>query len=154
MDICYALEAVSDEKLEDLFELTYHEYYEIFLPVDLLNNIQASKTTPFELHRTGYFLLIILKYLSEHLHVPDFIDKHSIEEFCLQSATLLSCTASTSFKLHEMKTKIPVEMLVVDEAAQLKECESSITLQVLGIQHAIFFGDEYRFLLWLKARSV
>nr|XP_029117914.1 helicase SEN1 [Elaeis guineensis] len=145
-------EAVSDKKLEDLFELTYHEDCEISLPVNLLNNIQASKTTTFELHQTRYFLLIILKYLSEHLHVPAFIDKRSIEEFCLQRATLLFSTASSSFKLHGMEIKSPLEMLVVDEAAQLKECESLIPLQLLGVQHAVLIGDEYQLPAMVKSK--
>ncbi|KAA8532132.1 hypothetical protein F0562_006726 [Nyssa sinensis] len=36
----------------------------------------------------------------------------------------------------------PLELLVVDEAAQLKECESMIPLQLSGLRHAILIGDE------------
>jgi senataxin len=36
----------------------------------------------------------------------------------------------------------PLDFLVVDEAAQLKECESTIPLQLPGIRHAILIGDE------------
>ncbi|KAF3613671.1 hypothetical protein FXO37_36275 [Capsicum annuum] len=36
----------------------------------------------------------------------------------------------------------PLEMVVIDEAAQLKECESTIPLQLLGLCHAILIGDE------------
>jgi senataxin len=36
----------------------------------------------------------------------------------------------------------PVNLLVIDEAAQLKECESVIPLQLPGISHAILVGDE------------
>ncbi|CAL5371478.1 unnamed protein product [Camellia sinensis] len=36
----------------------------------------------------------------------------------------------------------PLELLVIDEAAQLKECESTIPLQLSGIRHAILVGDE------------
>jgi superfamily I DNA and/or RNA helicase len=32
--------------------------------------------------------------------------------------------------------------LAIDEAAQLKECESVIPLQLPGISHAILVGDE------------
>ncbi|KAK1281543.1 hypothetical protein QJS10_CPB22g01221 [Acorus calamus] len=35
----------------------------------------------------------------------------------------------------------PLELLVIDEAAQLKECESLIPLQLTGIRHAILIGD-------------
>ncbi|GFZ18355.1 P-loop containing nucleoside triphosphate hydrolases superfamily protein [Actinidia rufa] len=46
-----------------------------------------------------------------------------------------------SSKLHTegMKT---LELLVIDEAAQLKECESAIPLQLSGVRHAILIGDE------------
>jgi senataxin len=33
-------------------------------------------------------------------------------------------------------------LLVIDEAAQLKECESTIPLQLSGLRHAILIGDE------------
>lgn len=34
------------------------------------------------------------------------------------------------------------EVMVIDEAAQLKECESAIQLQVSGLSHAVPVGDE------------
>ncbi|VYS68455.1 unnamed protein product [Arabidopsis thaliana] len=37
-----------------------------------------------------------------------------------------------------------VELLVVDEAAQLKECESVVALQLPGLRHAILIGDEFQ----------
>ncbi|XP_028100370.1 probable helicase MAGATAMA 3 [Camellia sinensis] len=36
----------------------------------------------------------------------------------------------------------PLELLVIDEAAQLKECEFTIPLQLFGLRHAILIGDE------------
>uniref|UniRef100_A0A6N2N6Z5 DNA2/NAM7 helicase-like C-terminal domain-containing protein n=1 Tax=Salix viminalis TaxID=40686 RepID=A0A6N2N6Z5_SALVM len=36
----------------------------------------------------------------------------------------------------------PIKLLVVDEAAQLKECESTIPLQLSGLRHAVLIGDE------------
>ena len=36
----------------------------------------------------------------------------------------------------------PLDILVVDEAAQLKECESIIPLLLKDINHGIFVGDE------------
>lgn len=49
------------------------------------------------------------------------------------------CTASSSAKLNGIKE---LKVLVIDEAAQLKECETSIPLQLADIQHAILIGDE------------
>ncbi|XP_023635596.1 LOW QUALITY PROTEIN: probable helicase MAGATAMA 3 [Capsella rubella] len=37
-----------------------------------------------------------------------------------------------------------VEFLVVDEAAQLKECESVAALQLQGLRHAVLLGDEFQ----------
>jgi senataxin len=36
----------------------------------------------------------------------------------------------------------PLDVLVIDEAAQLKECESIIPLLLPDINHAILVGDE------------
>ncbi|XP_011025216.1 PREDICTED: uncharacterized protein LOC105126145 [Populus euphratica] len=76
-----------------------------------------------------------------HLDLPSTMNKRSIEEFCFQKATLFLCTASSSYKLHFLPIE-PLDFLVVDEAAQLKECESTIPLQLPGIRHAILIGDE------------
>ena len=36
----------------------------------------------------------------------------------------------------------PIELVLIDEAAQLKECESVIPLQLPGVQNAVLVGDE------------
>ena len=33
------------------------------------------------------------------------------------------------------------DYLIIDEAAQLKEVESTIALQITGVMHAFFIGD-------------
>ncbi|XP_059643476.1 uncharacterized protein LOC132285325 [Cornus florida] len=82
--------------------------------------------------------LRILKHLSESVEVPNF---SGIRSFCLQNACLIFCTASSSANLHT-EGLTPVELLVIDEAAQLKECESAIPLQLPSLRHAILIGDE------------
>uniref|UniRef100_A0A803Q387 UvrD-like helicase ATP-binding domain-containing protein n=1 Tax=Cannabis sativa TaxID=3483 RepID=A0A803Q387_CANSA len=77
----------------------------------------------------------------EKLTFPNFRSKEEITEFCFQRASLIFSTASGSFQLHLMKID-PLAVLVIDEAAQLKECESTIPLQLPGIRHAVLFGDE------------
>ncbi|KAM7523914.1 hypothetical protein LguiA_013816 [Lonicera macranthoides] len=89
------------------------------------------------LHITKLECLQILKFLRATLRLPTFTAKYMIRKFCLENAILIFCTASSSAKLHT-----PVEMLVIDEAAQLKECESTIPLQLSGLRHAILIGDE------------
>ncbi|XP_024191154.1 uncharacterized protein LOC112195054 isoform X2 [Rosa chinensis] len=70
------------------------------------------------------------------------INKYALMNFCLENACLIFCTASTSSKLHVVAGTRPLELLVIDEAAQLKECESAIPLQLSGLRHAILVGDE------------
>ncbi|KAE8038055.1 hypothetical protein FH972_010601 [Carpinus fangiana] len=82
-----------------------------------------------------------LNFSFNELHLPRVLNKQSIAKYCLQKASLLFCTASSSYKLHSVAMK-PLSILVIDEAAQLKECESTIPLQLPGLGHAILFGDE------------
>ncbi|XP_058179715.1 uncharacterized protein LOC131298335 isoform X3 [Rhododendron vialii] len=85
----------------------------------------------------------ILKFLSESesVHVPCITGRIAIKDFCLQNACLIFCTASSSVKLDTEEMR-PLELLVIDEAAQLKECESTIPLKLPGLRHAILIGDE------------
>lgn len=79
----------------------------------------------------------------KELHLPNFRYEGAITEFCFQRASLIFSTASSSYKLHHMKID-PLTILVIDEAAQLKECESTIPLQLPGIKHAVLVGDEWQ----------
>ncbi|KAK9950623.1 hypothetical protein M0R45_006103 [Rubus argutus] len=81
-----------------------------------------------------------LKLLPKEFSVP--INEYALRNFCLENACLIFCTASTSSKLHIVEGERPLELLVIDEAAQLKECESAIPLQLSGLRHAILVGDE------------
>ncbi|KAL8238273.1 hypothetical protein R6Q59_019354 [Mikania micrantha] len=89
-------------------------------------------------------ILSVLKTLQislEELRLPSVLNRFAIMDFCFQNATLIFCTTSTSYKLHTVEMK-PLEILIIDEAAQLKEAESTIPLQLLGMKHAILIGDE------------
>ncbi|KAK1378792.1 DNA-binding protein smubp-2 [Heracleum sosnowskyi] len=102
---------------------------------------EAGKTTRAkEFHKMKTECLEVLVVL-DTLKVPQFLDDNAISTFCLKNACLLFCTANGSIKLYT-KQMTPVELLVVDEAAQLKECESTIPLQLPGLRHAILVGDE------------
>ncbi|XP_051116031.1 uncharacterized protein LOC127241158 [Andrographis paniculata] len=63
-----------------------------------------------------------------------------IRSFCLENAELVFCTASSSAKLY--MTNMSLELAIIDEAAQLKECESCIPLQLPSLRHAVLVGDE------------
>ncbi|KAM4102400.1 hypothetical protein ACB094_05G219800 [Castanea mollissima] len=94
--------------------------------------------------------LRVLRSLPQKFPVPDFEDKYDIKEFCLQYSCLIFCTVSCSAKLHEVMTDL--ELLVIDEAAQLKDCESTIPLQLPGIRHAILVGDERQLPAMVKSK--
>ncbi|KAJ6364485.1 hypothetical protein OIU76_029440 [Salix suchowensis] len=84
-----------------------------------------------------------LNSLPRKFDVPDIFDVESkaARNFCLGNACLVFCTASGSANLHT-EGATPISLLVVDEAAQLKECESTIALQLSGLRHAVLIGDE------------
>ncbi|GKV00267.1 hypothetical protein SLEP1_g12986 [Rubroshorea leprosula] len=93
--------------------------------------------------------LQILKSLPQSFLVPDFKDTNEVKYFCLDSACLLFCTSSGSSKLHVAGE---FDLLVIDEAAQLKECESTIPLQLPGLRHAILVGDELQLPAMVKSK--
>ncbi|KAG0457372.1 hypothetical protein HPP92_022529 [Vanilla planifolia] len=70
------------------------------------------------------------------------VNGNDIEAMCLQHASLIFCTTSTSSILGNVKQIKAIEYVVIDEAAQLKECESLIALQLPGVCHAVLIGDE------------
>ncbi|XP_050278044.1 uncharacterized protein LOC126719551 [Quercus robur] len=86
-----------------------------------------------------YILKVLLTAL-DALDLPSAMDPSSVKKFCFQTASLIFCTASSSHMLHSLNMK-PLELLVIDESAQVKECELIIPLQLPGLRHAILFGD-------------
>ncbi|XP_042472365.1 probable helicase MAGATAMA 3 [Zingiber officinale] len=81
-----------------------------------------------------------IKLLEQSLCLPSFSNKLAIMDFCLESTNLVFCTASMSAKILNLKK--PYEIVVIDEAAQIKECESLVPLQISSISHAVLVGDE------------
>lgn len=75
------------------------------------------------------------------LKLPRARNDKYLAQFCFQAASLLFCTACSSYKRYKVKMK-PLSVLVIDEAAQLKECESAIPLQLPGLAHSVLIGDE------------
>nr|POE69455.1 helicase sen1 [Quercus suber] len=99
---------------------------------------------PFLLYVRRKECLSLLKKLQgsfNELDLPSSMNKWSIRDFCFKAASLIFCTASSSYMLHSVEMK-PLNILVIDEAAQLKECESTIPLQLPRLRHAILVGDE------------
>ncbi|XP_056164570.1 uncharacterized protein LOC115681834 [Syzygium oleosum] len=86
-------------------------------------------------------MLLTVRDSLKDLKLPNFMSKAMIADFCYRHASLIFCTASSSYKLYSVEME-PLNLLVIDEAAQLKECESVIPLQLPGVKHLILVGDE------------
>ncbi|KAF3329535.1 helicase SEN1-like protein [Carex littledalei] len=116
--------------------------------------IARSNESFFHLVYARDLLLEKLRFLSEHLTIPYMFEQRSVEEFVLQHVKSVLCTASSSFRLHNVKTENsrPLEVLVVDEAAQLKESESLIPLLLPGIKNVVLIGDEFQLPALVKSK--
>ncbi|KAA8529934.1 hypothetical protein F0562_034462 [Nyssa sinensis] len=118
---------LSDQKI-------FEDPFESFVDTSLLLCLRRNKCLS---------VLKTLRNSLEELDLPSVMNKGSMMDFCFQTASLIFCTASSSYKLHSVKME-PLKLLVIDEAAQLKECESIIPLQLPGTRHAILIGDEWQ----------
>lgn len=82
-----------------------------------------------------------LKFLRNTFDLPVDVTKSWIRNYCIHNAMLIFCTVSSSYHLHDMETT-PFDVLIIDEAAQVRECESIIPLRLHGLRHAILVGDD------------
>ena len=128
-------ESVVSEALEELFSCS-----EV---IEDSSDLFMDKTSFQSVRIACISLLRTLHGSLKELHLPNFRNEGAITEFCFQRASLIFSTASSSYKLHHMKIE-PLTILVIDESAQLKECESTIPLQLPGIKHAVLVGDEWQ----------
>ncbi|XP_020249499.1 uncharacterized protein LOC109826893 [Asparagus officinalis] len=141
---------ITDKMLDEVFKMSTEEEDCNIYEWHHIKEGTAAKT---KLRRTRSICIQILRTLNSNLHLPNTFVRQSIQNFCLRGAIIIFCTSSSSFRLHNVKMKKPLECLVVDEAAQLKECECLIPLQLSRIQHAIFIGDEYQLPAMVKSQA-
>ncbi|PNY04542.1 regulator of nonsense transcripts-like protein [Trifolium pratense] len=121
---------------------------ELFSPPESQDSSVESvlSAAEYPLHQFRTKCLFLLKTLAVSLGALDLpvdVSEESIKEFCLKASSLIFSTASSSFKLHTVPME-PLDVLVIDEAAQLKECESIIPILLPNINHAILVGDDYQ----------
>ncbi|XP_068646917.1 uncharacterized protein [Aristolochia californica] len=114
-------------------------------------NLKFESPAVVEIKTTRSHCLSILKVLQDTLSLPRTLAKDSIREFCLRGASVIFCTASSSFQLHFMAMDA-FDILVIDEAAQLKECESLIPLRLRGLKRAVLIGDECQLPSMVKSK--
>ncbi|KAA3466253.1 Reverse transcriptase, RNA-dependent DNA polymerase [Gossypium australe] len=131
LETCLFFGGISSEEVEDLL---LHSNDDKLLPQNFCD--------PARLLCSVRILKALRDSLSE-LKLPRARNDKSLARVCFQAAALLVCTACSSYKLYKVKMK-PLSVLVIDEAAQLKECESAIPLQLPGLAHSILIGDEWQ----------
>ncbi|CAA7019671.1 unnamed protein product [Microthlaspi erraticum] len=87
-----------------------------------------------------FFCLRSLRLLPNRFEIAS-MGNEDRRRFFLQHAQIILCTASGAAEMTAERTG-SIELLVVDEAAQLKECESVAALQLHGLRHVVLIGDE------------
>ncbi|CAM8956395.1 unnamed protein product [Rhodiola kirilowii] len=122
--------------------LTHDRLKDIFLQDQAVNS-QLSNDKMVCLFSKRFECISALKELQCSLKLLEFpnASSYALSDFCFKMASLIFCTVASSYKLYSVEMK-PVSVLVIDEAAQLKECESTIPLQLPGIKHVILIGDQ------------
>ncbi|KAJ0078956.1 hypothetical protein Patl1_24392 [Pistacia atlantica] len=126
-------DSIVSEELQDLFSHSVAEDCSSF-----------SGHKKYLLHKRRSECHTVLRILQDSfskLELPSAMNVDSLKDFCFKTASVIFCTASSSYKLHSVAME-PLNILVVDEAAQLKESELTIPLQLPGLKHTILIGDE------------
>ncbi|KAI3893034.1 hypothetical protein MKW92_025987 [Papaver armeniacum] len=135
-EILLSQSQVADKELEELFAQQENCFMEA-QGSRAFNYISAT------LHKMRIEIVQALRSVGHSLgdRLPTSTNRSFLAEFCLKNSSLIFSTVSSSYYLHEVDLE-PLDLLVIDEAAQLKECESVIPMQLKAIQHAVLIGDE------------
>ncbi|KAF7010859.1 hypothetical protein CFC21_025225 [Triticum aestivum] len=104
-----------------------------------------------ELDGARFTCLKLLKDLLHSLNLPTGVDKNWVKNYCIRNATLLFCTASSSYRLHHMDIA-PLDVLIVDEASQVRECELVISLRLHWLKHVVLVGDDCQLSAIVKSK--
>ncbi|EEE61559.1 hypothetical protein OsJ_15907 [Oryza sativa Japonica Group] len=154
----------SDELLETMIE----EDSDPVLWSEQLVSVQTSTCIKSKFRLARLLCVQELKYLVKNLELPNYYSIQPIKLYLLQRTKCILCTVSSSFRLYNVPMDVSpsgicgpfkqpekanlLEMLIVDEAAQLKECETLIPLQLPGITQAVLIGDEYQLPALVKSK--
>ncbi|KAK8667986.1 hypothetical protein V6N13_105458 [Hibiscus sabdariffa] len=144
LENCLFSDGIASEEVEDLFLRSIDDK---LLPPNLCDPSHLFCSVRNQ-------CLSILKAIFDSLSglkLPSSRNKDSIEKFCFRSASLFFSTASSSYKLYKAEMQ-PLKVVVIDEAAQLKECESVIPLQLPGLEHSVLIGDEWQLPATVKSK--
>ncbi|KAJ3682014.1 hypothetical protein LUZ60_014587 [Juncus effusus] len=128
---------------------------ELFAQSDASEYLDLETDSPFNALKKKRSLCIqTLKDMSKtslQNSLPFKYEERSFRNYCIEEAKLMFCTVSTASELQCRKMEA-IEMLVVDEAAQLKECELLIPLQIKNIRHVFLIGDENQLAAMVKSK--
>ncbi|RLN40758.1 uncharacterized protein C2845_PM01G20040 [Panicum miliaceum] len=116
---------------------------------DDLHECDISSDSPLDIKTLCIKTLMALS----KMRLPCEDNELSIRDLCLKHAKLIFCTASCSFELFRLQSVKPISILVIDEAAQLKECESLVPLLLQGIEHVLLIGDENQLSSLVKSKE-
>lgn len=146
---------VSDEHLFTIFkpadELPDSSSSHDDLLDDTADDLQECDISTYSLLDIKALCIKTLMSLSK-MRLPCEDNELSIRDLCLKHAKLIFCTASSSFELFRLQSVRPISILVIDEAAQLKECESLVPLLLQGIEHVLLIGDENQLSALVKSK--
>ncbi|WVZ86864.1 hypothetical protein U9M48_033583 [Paspalum notatum var. saurae] len=143
------------EEFNSMFQQMYivDEIKEVFLynngePTSRNSSVMKHWKTITTLGRARLKCLEQLNTLLSCLKLPITSSKSIIRSFCIESASIIFCTVSSSSKV----TNKNLKLIVVDEAAQLKECETLIPLRLRNLKHAVLIGDECQLPATVKSK--
>ncbi|GJN26634.1 hypothetical protein PR202_gb14583 [Eleusine coracana subsp. coracana] len=154
-----------DTWFDGLLEQQIYEYNEPLKWSDLLASIHTEKCKKLKFRMARSLCVQQLRYLQTSLELPSWANQfYYFEDDCrrdirlhlLQRTKCILCTVCSSFCFYKVpKDKdncLPLGMLIVDEAAQLKECETLIPMQLPGIKQVVLIGDECQLPALVKSK--
>ncbi|KAF3792770.1 TPR and ankyrin repeat-containing protein 1 [Nymphaea thermarum] len=137
----------SSKELERIFSSPMNtEIPDISSTKNSLNDVLSEGATCTSLQVVRIACHDTLQYLKRSFKRPSIGRKD-----LLRSASLVLCTTSSAAFLHSFEIN-HLEVLIIDEAAQIKECESAIPLQLDGLRHAVLIGDERQLCATVKSK--
>uniref|UniRef100_A0A453QYY6 Helicase ATP-binding domain-containing protein n=1 Tax=Aegilops tauschii subsp. strangulata TaxID=200361 RepID=A0A453QYY6_AEGTS len=113
--------------------------------------VQPTSFTEKELDGIRSTCLKLLKDLQHSLNLPIGVGKNWLQRYCMRNAVLLFCTTSSSYRLHHMEIE-PLDVLIVDEASQVRECELVIPLRLHQLKHVVLLGDDCQLNAMVKSQ--
>nr|GEZ58669.1 UvrD-like helicase, ATP-binding domain, P-loop containing nucleoside triphosphate hydrolase [Tanacetum cinerariifolium] len=140
------LEVITDSDIEEIYlehrNLASKELDDLFNSKPLQDDLKSESALSIDFVRAMSLSAIRTLQISlQELALPCFSNKYAITQFYFERVSIIFCTTSSSYKLHAINME-PLNILVIDEAAQSKKAESTIPLQLPGMKHAILIGDE------------